>query len=181
MASRTNPSIKLDYRHYVCFPDDGQRHEIIHGDHYVNPAPSTYHQTVSRRILFQLYSKIELTKHGVVNNAPVNLQLGDHDIVQPDLVIVLAERQTIITPTKIKGIPDLVVEILSPTSIENDRALKRGMYEKAGIPEYWIVDPFENQLDQLILENGAYRSESHGDVVTLSILENVSVDLQSVW
>lgn len=181
MASKTTQSTKLDYSHYVCFPDDGRRHEIIGGNHYVNPAPSTYHQTVSRRIQFQLYSKIELTKKGVVYYAPVDVQLGDHDIVQPDLVVVLADRQRIITPTKIKGVPDMVVEILSPTSMENDCTLKRGVYEKAGIPEYWIVDPFEHRLDQLVLENGVYQLRPHGDIVMLSVIENVSVDLQEVW
>jgi Uma2 family endonuclease len=181
MASRVNPVTKFDYSHYVCFPDDGRRHEIIGGDHYVNPAPSTYHQTVSRRIQFQLYSQIELTQKGVVYDAPVDLQLGDHDIVQPDLVLVLRERQQIITPTKIKGVPDLVVEILSLTSIENDQTLKRQMYEKAGVREYWIVDPFEHQLNQLVLENGAYLDRPHDAIVQLSVIENVTVDLNSVW
>lgn len=108
--SVSGTSTKLDYSHYVCFPHDGKRHEIIDGEHYVNPAPSTYHQTVSRRIQFELYSKTELQQLGQVFNAPVDLQLGDHNIVQPDIVVVLAVHEQIITPTKIKGIPDLIIE-----------------------------------------------------------------------
>ncbi len=145
----SNTSTKLTYEDYVCFPDDGKRHEIIDGDHYVNPAPSTYHQTVSRRIQFLLYQGIELENLGVVYNAPVDLQLGDFNIVQPDIVVVLKANEKIITPTKIKGTPDLVIEILSPSSAENDRKLKRSLYEKSSVPEYWIVDPFEHELTQL--------------------------------
>ncbi len=72
----------LTYEDYVCYPDDGKRHEIIDGDHSMNAAPSTYHQFVSRRIQFQLYSQIELTDRGSVINAPVDVQLSPHDIVQ---------------------------------------------------------------------------------------------------
>jgi len=173
--------VKLDYSHYVCLPDDGKRHEIIEGDHYVNPAPSTYHQTVSRRIQFELYAKIELTGLGEVYDAPVDLQVGDHNIIQPDIVVVLNERKTIITPTKIKGIPHLVIEILSPSSIENDRNLKRDVYERTGIGEYWIVDPFEHKLEQLVLMDGKYQTTDCANLVTPTFIDDVSVDLQKVW
>lgn len=175
-------STKLDYSHYVCFPNDGRRHEIIDGEHYVNPAPSTYHQTISRRIQFELYAKIELQQLGQVYNAPVDLQLGNHDIVQPDIVVVLAEHQQIITPTKIKGIPDLIIEILSPSTIENDQVLKRRVYEAAGVPEYWIVDPFEHTVTQLIRgAQGSYESTVQDKRIAASILPNVSIDLRQVW
>jgi Uma2 family endonuclease len=172
---------KLDYSHYVCFPNDGQRHEIIEGEHYVNPAPSTYHQTVSRRIQFALYTLIELKQLGQVFNAPVDVQLGNHNIVQPDIVVILAAHQQIITPTKIKGIPDLIVEILSPSTLEHDQVLKRQMYEAAGVPEFWIVDPFEHCVSQLILNfKGSYELAAHAQRIAVSILPNVSVDLTQV-
>ena len=175
-------STKLDYSHYVCFPDDGKRHEVIDGEHFVNPAPGTYHQTVSRRLQFALYSLIEVKKLGQVFNAPVDLQLGDHNIVQPDIIVVLAESEQIITPTKIKGVPDLVIEILSPATKENDRVLKRQVYERAGIPEYWIVDPFEHSITQLLLDSqGIYQSTLHEKSIVASILPDISVDLSRVW
>jgi hypothetical protein len=99
---------RWDYAAYAAIPTDGKRHEIIDGEHFVNPAPNLYHQEVSRHIQFQLYSQIELTGLGKVIDAPVDLQLSDHDIVQPDLVIVTLSRKHIMTPTKIKGVPDLV-------------------------------------------------------------------------
>ncbi len=103
MTPETNLHGKLGYREYVCFPEDGRRHEIIDGEHVVNPAPDIYHQTLSRRIQFQLYTQIELRGLGQVFNAPTDLQLSDSDIVQPDLIIVLSRVRNIITPKKIKG------------------------------------------------------------------------------
>lgn len=102
----------------------------------MKPAPNLYHQQVSRRIQFQLYSAIELNDLGVVFNAPVDLQLSKQDIVQPDLVIVLHERRHILTPAKIKGVPNLVVEILSPSNERYDLEVKRELYERCGVPEY---------------------------------------------
>lgn len=88
MTPETKLRGRLGYREYVCFPDDGRRHEIIDGEHVVNPAPDTYHQTLSRRIQFQLYTQIELEQLGQIFDAPTDLQLSETDIVQPDLILV---------------------------------------------------------------------------------------------
>jgi Uma2 family endonuclease len=181
LASPVDPPAKLGYREYCCFPDDGRRHEIIDGDHYVNPAPSTYHQTVSRRLQHQLYTQIELTGRGVVYNAPVDVQLTDHDIIQPDLVVVLTSRMQMITPTKIKGVPDLLVEILSPSTASNDATLKKQLYERVGVAEYWIVDPDNHTVEQLVLADGRYERRPAADAIPLSILEGVAVRLADVW
>jgi Uma2 family endonuclease len=177
---KRNPAGKLTYQHYVLFPEDGNRHEVIDGEHYMNPAPSTYHQLVSRRIQFQLYTQIEIKKRGCVINAPVDVHLGEFDVVQPDLVIVL-ETNRIITPSKVKGVPDLLVEIISPSSQDNDRVLKRSRYEMFGVPEYWVVDPFDHQLLQLVLVDGSYQEQPHEDRVFLRCLPDVFVDLSEVW
>ena len=181
MAMDSQLKTKLGYAEYVCFPDDGKRHEIIEGAHYMNPAPSTYHQTVSRRIQFLLYAQIELKQIGQVYDAPVDLHLNEFNIIQPDIVLVLESQRQIITPSKIKGVPALVVEIISPSTRKNDLVLKRQVYEAAGVPEYWIVDPLEHELHQLILENGAYVVREHDGVVSPSVVENVHVKLDEVW
>ncbi len=148
----------------------------------MNPAPSTFHQKVSRRIQFQLYVQIEMTNRGEVYNAPVDLQLSEYDIVQPDIVVVLNRPLNIISPTKIKGVPDLVVEILSPSSEHNDRVLKHGLYCQSGVPEYWIVDPVEMVLQQFVLQDRKYQLITQRDqLVRLSMLSDVSVDLSKVW
>lgn len=148
----------------------------------MNPAPNTYHQTVSRRIQFQLYTQLELPGLGVVFDAPTDLQLSDMDIVQPDLIIVLQRNRHIVTPTKIKGIPDLVVEILSPASEVVDRVLKKELYRKSAIPEFWIVDPDEHAVDQFVLRQDAFQLLGrHAESVRLDVLSDVRVDLTRVW
>lgn len=178
--SHVSDQHKLRYEHYVCYPDDGMRHEIIDGVHFMNPAPSTYHQDVSRRIQFQLYESIEQTDRGKVYNAPVDVQLSEFDIMQPDLVVVLTGNR-IITPSKINGTPDLIIEILSRSTRENDLTLKRQRYEQAGVPEYWVVDPEEHSVGQLVLSDGKYVSREHNEIVRLTILDGVSVNFADVW
>jgi len=171
---------KLTYKDYVCYPDDGKRHEIIDGVHYMNPAPNLYHQEVSRKIQFQLFAQIELTELGVVIDAPVDVQLTEHDIVQPDLVVILKENR-IATPTKVKGAPDHVIEILSPSTEKNDRHLKFELFQSAGVGEYWIVDPTEQVVEVYVLEGGKYVQRSHEDQIEVTYLPDVVVDLAKVW
>jgi len=179
MSTETTDRQKLTYEDYALIPEDGCQHEIIDGEHYVNPAPSTYHQAVSRRLQFLLYAQIELAKRGVVINAPYDVQLFKHDILQPDLVVVLKDRQHIITHSRIEGTPDLVVEILSQSTAT--RKLKRATYQKAGVLEYWIVAPFEQKVEQLVLQDGIYKPLPPGNHLELTIIENVTVRLKNVW
>ena len=127
---------RWDYAAYAAIASDGKRHEIIDGEHFVNPAPNLYHQEVSRHIQFQLYTQIELAGLGKVINAPVDLQLSDHDIVQPDLVVVTHSRKHIMTPTKIRGVPDLVVEILSPSK---PNAISTKVWVSRNIGSYFLT------------------------------------------
>jgi len=182
MTTSKDPRLKLGYAEYVLFPDDGKRHEIIDGDHYMNPAPSTYHQTVSKRLQYFLYTRIELAGHGLAFNAPIDVQLGPHDIVQPDLVVLLKDTKARITPAKIIGPPDLIVEILSPSTTENDMSLKRRLYERCGVREYWIVDPEANQVTQLRLEQGVYAEQPPVEsVLRLVVLPALEISLDQVW
>jgi len=169
------------YEDYAKLPEDGLRHEIIHGEHFVNPSPSTQHQHVSKRLQYQLYTKIELAGLGVLYDAPIDVQLSEFDIVQPDIVIILNENVRKITPTKIKVAPHLVVEILSPSTSGNDRTIKKDLYERSGVNEYWIVDPYVQQVEQWILRDGKYALETQAKVIRLSFVSDVEVDFETVW
>jgi Uma2 family endonuclease len=170
-----------DYAAYAAIPPDGKRHEVINGEHSVNPAPSLYHQELSRHIQFQLYTQIEIKGLGKVIDAPVDLQLSNHNIVQPDLVVVMRQRYDILTPTKILGIPDLVVEILSASNADHDLKTKRKLYESAGIPEYWIVSPENHDVLQLILVDGVYVEQTETESITMKTAPYAVVDLTRVW
>lgn len=182
MAIVINSKTKLTYGDYALIPSDGKRHEIIDGEHVVTPTAETYHQTVSRRVQFQLYRQIEEPGQGEVFNAPTDLQLSEVDIVQPDLIVVLTAKKSIITRTRIKGIPDLVVEITSKDSAKRDRLLKKELYQKAGIPEYWILDPKNRVVEQYVLKEGVYSLVGkHRAEISFQQLPGVKVDLTKVW
>ena len=181
MSTRIDSSQKLRYEDYVQIPSDGCRHEIIGGEHHVNPAPSTLHQRVSKRLQYELYTKIELAGLGVLYDAPVDVQLTEFDIVQPDLVIVLNANVGKITPTKIKVAPDLLVEIISPTTAIVDRTLKKDLYQRAGVREYWIVDPFEQQIEQYVLCDGSYQLQPFNSPVELVVTPGIAIDPALIW
>ena len=174
------PRAKLGYPEYCSFPADGLRHEVIDGDHIMTPAPSTIHQTVSKRLQHQLYTQVELAGLGLVFNAPIDVQLSDYDIVQPDLVVVFKDRTRMITHTKINGVPDIVVEILSPSTAATDTALKKQLYERTGVAEYWIVDPDNQRLQRYRLIDGGYRLEPQADPVT-ALCGGLSIRLCDIW
>ncbi len=173
---------KLTYADYLLMPNDGCRHEVIDGRHRMNPAPLPGHQTASRMIQYQLMTQIEIPGFGQVFNAPVDLQLGEHDIVQPDLVMVLAGNW-IIKPNRIHGVPDLIVEIVSPSTQHLDRGAKKRLYQRVRVPEYWIVDPAGRNVERFRWTDGAYEETvetlriEYGGVAQASVV----VDLELVW
>ncbi len=132
---------KLTYADYEKIPDDGHRHEIIEGEEYMTPAPEVPHQRVSRKLERVLDEHV--TKHslGEIFHAPIDVVLSDEDVVQPDIIFISTARSASITRKNIRGAPDLVVEILSPSTAAVDRGPKRALYERAGVTEYWLVDP----------------------------------------
>jgi len=181
MSTFIQSSQKLSYDDYAKIPSDGKRHEIIDGAHIVNAAPSTVHQHVSKRLQYQLYTKIELAGLGVLFNAPVDVQLSEFDVVQPDIVIVINDNVRKITSTKIKVAPDLVVEILSPSTSELDYTLKKELYERSGVQEYWIVDPFEQSVQQWVLVDGKFALMPTNDPLHLTIRPGISVAKDTIW
>lgn len=149
----------------------------------MNSAPVPRHQAISRHIQFQLYQQIELPQLGQVINAPIDLQLSDVDVVQPDLVVVLAENR-IITQTRIRGLPDLIIEILSPSNPRHDTELKKQLYEQFAVPEYWIVDPDEYVVSRFQLDDAAKFSaaaEFKQAITFERIPGGVTVVLTRVW
>ena len=129
-------------------PDDGNRYESIGGRLYVTPAPAIRHQRVSKRLQSALVGLLEETGHGEVFHAQLLVEFpGTGDRVQPDLLFVSDERRGIITEKAVKGAPDLVVEILSPSTAHRDRGIKLDLYARRGVREYWIVDPVRDVVD----------------------------------
>lgn len=147
------------YKDYAALPDDGRRYEIIDGVLYIMaPSPSRWHQKTVLRLSRFLFTHIEDAGLGEVYMAPFDVELAPHDIVQPDVLVVLNAHAHIITESRILGTPDLVVEVASPGTAGYDRREKQDAYARAGVPEYWIVDPATHTIEVLLLHLGAYRS-----------------------
>lgn len=122
-------------------PDDGHRHEAIEGELYVTPAPTPRHQRISMRLTLWLNRLLVEPGHGELFFAPIAVEFPTtQEGVQPDIVFVSRDRRGIIVDEGIRGAPDLVIEILSPTTAHRDRGVKRKLYERQGIDQYWIAD-----------------------------------------
>jgi len=149
--------IILTYEDYVLLPNDGKRYEILEGELTVTPAPSTKHQTASENLFVLLSQYIKERDLGKLFHAPIDLILESTSVLQPDLLFVSKARQHIITERAIEGAPDLVIEILSPTTSRTDRVTKAQIYARHSVPAYWIVDPEGEAIEIYLLELDVYR------------------------
>lgn len=143
-VERGHRRTKLTYADYLKLPDDGLRHEIIDGRHYVTPTPVTRHQRISVRVSYLIQQYLEAHSIGELFTAPFDVLLSTHDIVEPDLLFLSTARAHLLTSQNLQGAPDLVVEILSPGTRRRDKGLKRNRYERLGVEEYWLIDPDQN-------------------------------------
>jgi Uma2 family endonuclease len=174
---------KLGYEDYARLPSgDGKRYEVLDGELYVTPAPSPLHQRLSKRLQRQLEDYFEARGLGEVFNAPIDLILARHDIVEPDLVIVAEPAQ--ISQRAIEGVPLLVAEVLSPSTRAQDRGIKMRRYGDLGIPHYWIVDPDAETIECWGLEGRVYRRVAEASVP--GVLRHpdwpgLSIDLAALW
>lgn len=185
--SRTSPAAKLTHDDFLSFPDDGLRHELIDGEHYVTPSPSTKHQRVSRELLLELGNYLRAHAIGEVFGAPFDVVLSFHDVVEPDLLVVLSEQSEILTPTHVKGAPAILVAILSPGTRRIDERIKRALYDRVGVQEYWLVDPDRDEITSCrrshagALDVETRLARASGDLLTSPLLPEFSVQLGTLF
>ncbi len=183
----SSPGVKLTYDDFVQFPDDGLRHELIDGEHYVTPSPNTKHQTVSLNLTVLIGSWLEQHPIGRLFHAPFDVVFSMFDVVEPDLLYLSNERAAeALTTLHVRGVPELVIEIGSPGTRKRDETVKRRLYERTGVSEYWVIDP---ELDAIRV----YRREGDGfgrvdelsasasDVLTTSLLPGLEIPLSRVF
>ncbi len=149
MASST-PAIKLTYDDYRNTPDD-ERHELLDGELVLAPAPRLSHQRVAMQLGALLHAFVREQGLGHVFAAPCDVVLSHTDVVQPDLLFVAREREYVLrNGDNVRGAPDVVIEILSPATAARDRTVKRELYAKHGVGEYWPVDPAAKTVTVLL-------------------------------
>jgi Uma2 family endonuclease len=178
--------VKLTWDDYVLFPEDGMRHELIDGEHYVTPAPFLRHQEIVGRLHLAIGMYLMTYPLGRVFVAPLDVILSKFDVVEPDLLYVSNERAPELLKDWVRGAPDLVIEVGSESTRKRDETVKRALYERVGVIEYWIVDP---EIDVVRI----YRrtddrfgrpvelSLRAGDVLTTELLPGFAIALDAVF
>ncbi len=147
------------YADWERLPDDGNRYEIIDGVIYMTTAPSTFHQWIALQLVRRVAIPAEDQGLAYSFFAPIGVLMPGCDPVQPDFVVVLSSKAAIIRDRRVRGVPDLLVEILSRGNAPYDREVKLAAYARAGVPEYAIVDPRARTLNHYHLDTqGAYDS-----------------------
>jgi Uma2 family endonuclease len=165
-------------------PDDGNRYEVIDGELYVSPPPNRQHQHVSFELGYHVRHYLGAHPIGTMYAAPFGIVMPGFSGVQPDLVFVSNERQEILTDQGAKGVPDLVVEILSPSTRSRDRGIKLRQYEAAGVRYYWIADPRSRTIEERELGEDGYGPPTIyrvGDVFRPVIFPGLAIEVARLW
>lgn len=179
--------VKLTYDDFVLFPDDGKRHELIDGEHYVTPSPNTKHQRVSMNLVLLLGGWLDGHPLGQLFFAPYDVVFSDFDVVEPDVLYMSHERAAeIVTPKHVRGTPELVIEIGSPGTRRRDETIKRRLYERMGVSEYWFVDPEVDVVRVYRREGERFAraielSREAGDVLTTPLLPSLDMPLPRIF
>ena len=152
------PQGSWTYEDWLTFPDDGWKYEIINGALHMTPAPATGHQKSSISLSSKLYAYAQEHDLGMVLTAPCDVRLPNQPVpFQPDIFFIRKDNLQIIEETEVCGVPDLVIEILSPSNASYDRVEKLAVYQAAAVPEYWLVDYQAKTIEIFSLKGGIYQ------------------------
>ena len=188
MRPRETRPARLTYDDFVLFPDDGLRHELIDGEHYVTPSPNTRHQRLVGRLhaAFILYLR-DHPEAGEAFLAPFDVVFTQFDVVEPDLLFIGAEQSEIVTEKHVRGAPAIVIEILSAGTRKVDEQIKYRLFQRAGVREYWLVDPeldvvtiYQRAADGT-LPRAAELTAASGATLTTPLLPGLAVPLADLF
>lgn len=177
------PGIKFTYEDYRTTPE-GKRYQLLDGELIMAAAPNEPHQRVQAELGFHLMEFVKANNLGRVYFAPTDVVLSDVDVVQPDLLFVSNERRHIITHANIQGAPDLVVEILSPSTSEHDRGYKRALYAQHCVKEYWMAGTDPGTVTVLLLGDNGFEvvaTYGEGDILTSPTLQGFSMRVDDIF
>jgi Uma2 family endonuclease len=172
------------YRDYEKLPE-GAPYQLIKGELVMSPSPTPYHQRLSKRIGYILYRFAEKeNKLGEVFYAPIDIYLEDTEVYQPDIIFISKENLKIIGEKRIEGAPDLVVEVISPSSAYYDLRYKFDMYARHGVKEYWIVYPDEATIELYENQEGKFimvEKKTKDEILYSRLLKGLSIPLKEIF
>lgn len=176
---------KITYEDYLKI-DDGKQYELIEGELIKVPAPNDKHQNISLNLCLIQATYVRNNKLGVVRDAPLDVILDKNNVVQPDLIFISKDRYSIINENGgISGPPDLAIEIISKGSKYADTYKKKDLYEKFGIKEYWLVDPFSESVQVLVPDDSnkyeLFSEGFAGDTIKSKILSGLEISIEEVF
>ena len=162
---------------------DQVRAELIAGEIYMSPSPSSQHQSIAGNLYVALRSAARRARGEAVFIAPLDVHLPSGDIVQPDVMFVSAQRRGIVQEW-IRGAPDLLIEIVSPSHAERDRIVKRELYARNRVPEYWLVDGTTRTLERFVDDAGTYTAAGYyreGDTLETPLLPALQLPIVEIF
>lgn len=174
---------RYTYKDYCRLPE-GSPYQLIGGELVMTPSPTPYHQMVSMKLVVQMAGLVLEKALGIVLHAPVDVYLAETETYQPDILFIAHERLAIIEETRINGAPDLVVEILSPSTGYYDLRSKFKVYEKCGVREYWIVDPQNKSVQVFCLREGKFALDQEVEqqgMVKSRVIAGLEVQVESLF
>jgi Uma2 family endonuclease len=179
------PQGQWTYEDYLRLPDDGRRYEIIEGVLFVTNAPGFDHQYIVSQLNRKLGNFVEEQQLGIVLTAPFEVHLSETTRpVQPDVLFIKSDKQPPASAKYFAGVPDLIVEVLSPSSIRTDRHIKFDAYEQAGVAEYWLANPKTRSVEVHTLSRGEYAllgEFTADEVITSEILAGIAIVTSSLF
>jgi len=186
VATKLDEKRHLTYEDYIKWDTPGERWELIDGEAYAMASPNAEHQRISRRLARKLYGAFPEGGRCEVFTAPFDVRLNadtwDDTVVQPDIIVVCDPSK--LNDNGCKGAPDLVIEIISPSTGKHDRTTKLKLYKFAGTREYWIIDPTRMTVDVHVFETGENNIWHWGDEVDnipVHVLEGLEISMDSIF
>jgi len=174
---------KYTYEDYVKISDD-KRYELIDGELLMTPSPITKHQRISGRIEFILRGFVIENNRGDVFDAPYDVYLDEENVVQPDILFISKDKLNIIGEKNVQGAPDLVIEIVLENSAYRDMVLKKKLYARFGVNEYWIVIPEAEEIEVYTLKGSTYQlytTFSKESTLESPLLKGLKIGLKEVF
>ena len=174
-----------EFRQMEFDENDDAYYELINGYLMKKSAPRPQHQRISMKLSRAIANYLFENKKGEIFASPIDVFLDDLNAVQPDLVFIPTENKAMITDGGIIGIPDLMIEIISPSSVIRDRVDKKNLYEKLNVKEYWIIDPQYQDIEIYTMQNGRYELYSgvtmfEGELKS-TIFEGITINLAELF
>lgn len=170
---------KWTYKDYLALDDDN-RYEILNGNLLMTPSPSSQHQSWSSLLNYKLKDFVFAKRLGKIFEAPMDVLLSSENVVQPDIIYIANGNKHIIKDKLIEGSPDMLVEIVSPSSHHIDYYEKKELYDVSGVKEYWIVDPANQTIEVFALQDDKFQLLSNAAVsgnISSNIFKGFQLDL----